>query len=171
MSVCGCVGFWKEGGRQAAAGTQSDMAQVALIKNTLREEIPKFLAEMGQEQHLSPFTAHIDPVLLKRGNRVDITSATVRQERVYPVDGQSAQPGRKGQGKSRHRHCRAKSASCFNALTLRCGRKSSFERPSCREVCSSWQYSASSLVPHPPRRMLPRDPHGHPPRICKGRFR
>ncbi|CAE7887015.1 hrr1, partial [Symbiodinium sp. KB8] len=67
--------------------------QVALIKNTLREEIPKFLAEMGQEQHLSPFTAHIDPVLLKRGNRVDITSATVRQERVYPVDGQSAQPG------------------------------------------------------------------------------
>ena len=75
------------------------MAQVTLIKNTLREEIPKFLAEMGQEQHLSSFAARIDPVLLKRGNRVDITSATVRQERVYSVDGQPAQPGRKGQGK------------------------------------------------------------------------
>ena len=145
------------------------MAQVTLIKNTLREEIPKFLAEMGQEQHLSSFAARIDPVLLKRGNRVDITSATVRQERVYSVDGQPAQPGRKGQGKSRHHHCRAKSASCSNAQF--CGRKGSVERPSCREDCNSGQCSASSLVAHARRRMLPCDPHGYPPRICQGRFR
>ena len=92
------------------------MAQVALIRNTLREEIPKFLAEMGQEQHLSPFTAHIDPVLLKRGNRVDITAATVRQERVYSVDGQSAQPGRKGPGKSRHQSLQGEVRKLFQCF-------------------------------------------------------
>ena len=85
-----------------------NLAQVAMISRTLRDEIPKFLAEMGEKQRLAAFSARIDPTLLKRGNRVDITAATIRQERVVPLDDKPAQPGQRAKVES-HTELRQKS--------------------------------------------------------------